>query len=65
MYIYSLFFSEITNVAASGDDNEDDNEDNDDEDNKDDDDDDKRPGWLKFIYKSLDFGSGRERGARK
>jgi serine/threonine protein kinase len=28
LYIYSLFFSEITNVAASGDDNEDDNEDN-------------------------------------
>ncbi|KAL7544527.1 hypothetical protein ACHAWF_007910 [Thalassiosira exigua] len=24
----------------------------------------KEPGWLKFIYKSLDFGSGRERGAR-
>ena len=24
----------------------------------------KQPGWLKFIYKSLDFGSGRERGAR-
>jgi hypothetical protein len=28
-------------------------------------DDDKTPGWLKFAYKSLDFGSGRERGARK
>jgi hypothetical protein len=28
------------------------------------DDDDKTPGWLKFVYKSLDFGSGRERGAR-
>jgi hypothetical protein len=27
--------------------------------------DDKAPGWLKFVYKSLDFGSGRERGARK
>ena len=27
--------------------------------------DDGRPGWLKFVYKSLDFGSGRERGARK
>lgn len=27
--------------------------------------DDKTPGWLKFVYKSLDFGSGRERGARK
>ena len=25
----------------------------------------EQPGWLKFIYKSLDFGSGRERGARK
>ena len=24
-----------------------------------------QPAWLKFIYKSLDFGSGRERGARK
>ncbi|KAL7538622.1 hypothetical protein ACHAXR_008702 [Thalassiosira sp. AJA248-18] len=24
-----------------------------------------QPGWLKFIYKSLDFGSGRERGARR
>jgi len=23
------------------------------------------PDWLKFIYKSLDFGAGRERGARK
>lgn len=23
------------------------------------------PEWLKFVYKSLDFGSGRERGARK
>lgn len=22
------------------------------------------PAWLKFVYKSLDFGSGRERGAR-
>ena len=30
----------------------------------DDDDDSKTPGWLKFVYKSLDFGSGRERGAR-
>lgn len=25
----------------------------------------KQPEWLKFIYKSLDFGSGRERGARQ
>lgn len=23
------------------------------------------PAWLKFVFKSLDFGSGRERGARK
>lgn len=23
------------------------------------------PAWLKFLYKSLDFGSGRERGARR
>jgi hypothetical protein len=23
------------------------------------------PEWLKFVYKSLDFGSGKERGARK
>jgi len=30
-----------------------------------DDDDTKQPGWLKFVYKSLDFGSGRERGARQ
>lgn len=29
-----------------------------------DDDDSKKPEWLKFIYKSLDFGVGRERGAR-
>jgi hypothetical protein len=29
------------------------------------DDDGETPGWLKFVYKSLDFGSGRERGARK
>jgi hypothetical protein len=28
-------------------------------------DDAKTPDWLKFVYKSLDFGSGRERGARK
>ncbi len=27
--------------------------------------DDGRPGWLKFVYRSLDFGSGKERGARK
>jgi hypothetical protein len=24
-----------------------------------------KPEWLRFVYKSLDFGSGRERGARK
>jgi heme/copper-type cytochrome/quinol oxidase subunit 2 len=35
-----------------------------DEDNKSDDGS-KDPEWLKFVYKSLDFGSGRERGARK
>lgn len=29
------------------------------------DEEDRRPGWLKFVYRSLDFGSGRERGARK
>jgi len=23
------------------------------------------PAWLKFVYKSLDFGTGQERGARK
>jgi hypothetical protein len=28
------------------------------------DDEDGTPGWLKFAFKSLDFGSGRERGAR-
>jgi len=49
--------------------------DNDDDDEGDDDDDDDAgedgsdakttPDWLKFVYKSLDFGSGRERGARK
>lgn len=38
----------------------------DDEDEDEDDEGDKnQPAWLKFIYKSLDFGSGRERGARK
>lgn len=25
----------------------------------------QQPEWLSFVYKSLDFGSGRERGARK
>jgi len=29
------------------------------------DEEDRRPDWLKFVYRSLDFGSGRERGARK
>lgn len=37
-------------------------------DSDDDDDEEKsgknQPAWLKFIYKSLDFGSGKERGAR-
>jgi len=35
------------------------------EDGDDGDDEENRPEWLKFLYKSLDFGSGRERGARK
>lgn len=35
---------------------------NDDEDSSDDGS--GQPAWLKFVYKSLDFGSGRERGAR-
>lgn len=36
------------------------------QDNGDDNDDDsQQPEWLKFVFKSLDFGSGRERGARK
>eukprot|EP00586_Coscinodiscus_wailesii_P017532 CAMPEP_0172497966 /NCGR_PEP_ID=MMETSP1066-20121228/107592_1 /TAXON_ID=671091 /ORGANISM="Coscinodiscus wailesii, Strain CCMP2513" /LENGTH=270 /DNA_ID=CAMNT_0013271019 /DNA_START=285 /DNA_END=1097 /DNA_ORIENTATION=+ len=34
-------------------------EDSDDTENK------KQPEWLKFVYKSLDFGTGKERGARK
>lgn len=34
-------------------------------DNDDSDDPKNQPAWLKFVYKSLDFGSGRERGARK
>ena len=34
-------------------------------DEDDDDDDSKQPAWLKFLYKSLDFGTGRERGARQ
>jgi hypothetical protein len=34
------------------------------QDGSDNDDDSKQPEWLKFVYKSLDFGSGRERGAR-
>lgn len=28
-------------------------------------DDSKKPEWLKFIFKSLDFGTGKERGARQ
>jgi hypothetical protein len=35
-----------------------------DESDDDEDDDSKTPAFLKFIFKSLDFGSGRERGAR-
>ena len=31
----------------------------------DDNDDSKQPAWLKFVFKSLDFGSGRERGVRR
>ncbi|GKY92096.1 hypothetical protein MPSEU_000181000 [Mayamaea pseudoterrestris] len=31
----------------------------------DDSDDANQPEWLKFVFKSLDFGTGRERGARK
>jgi len=34
-------------------------------DDGDDEDDAKKPAWLKFIYKSLDFGTGKERGARQ
>ena len=30
----------------------------------DEDDGSKDPVWLKFVFKSLDFGAGRERGAR-
>lgn len=37
----------------------------DDDGDEDDGEEDQRPGWLKFVYRSLDFGSGRERGARK
>lgn len=33
-------------------------------DDSEDDGDSKQPAWLKFVFKSLDFGSGRERGAR-
>lgn len=36
-----------------------------DQEDDDNDDDSKTPEWLKFVYKSLDFGSGRERGARQ
>jgi hypothetical protein len=36
----------------------------DDNDNDSDDDDSKTPAFVKFLYKSLDFGAGRERGAR-
>jgi len=37
----------------------------DDDDSSEDDENNKQPAWLKFVYKSLDFGSGRERGARR
>lgn len=36
-----------------------------DNDDTDDDDGSKQPEWLKFLYKSLDFGTGKERGARQ
>lgn len=36
-----------------------------DSDENDDDSESSQPEWLKFVYKSLDFGTGRERGARK
>jgi hypothetical protein len=36
-----------------------------DSDDDDDENDSKKPEWLKFIYKSLDFGTGKERGARQ
>jgi hypothetical protein len=39
--------------------------DTDDSDDEESDNNSQKPAWLKFIYKSLDFGSGRERGARK
>jgi len=35
-----------------------------DSDEEDGSDDSNQPEWLKFVFKSLDFGSGRERGAR-
>eukprot|EP00543_Licmophora_paradoxa_P001549 CAMPEP_0202443162 /NCGR_PEP_ID=MMETSP1360-20130828/2520_1 /ASSEMBLY_ACC=CAM_ASM_000848 /TAXON_ID=515479 /ORGANISM="Licmophora paradoxa, Strain CCMP2313" /LENGTH=291 /DNA_ID=CAMNT_0049058781 /DNA_START=204 /DNA_END=1079 /DNA_ORIENTATION=- len=35
------------------------------DDDDEDDDNKKQPEWLKFIYKSLDFGTGKERGARQ
>ena len=38
--------------------------DNDDDSNDSDDSASQQPEWLKFVYKSLDFGTGRERGAR-
>ena len=36
-----------------------------DQNDEDDDSDAQQPAWLKFVFKSLDFGSGRERGARR
>lgn len=40
------------------------NDDSDDDSASDDESKKQQPAWLKFVYKSLDFGSGRERGAR-
>jgi hypothetical protein len=37
----------------------------DDDDSDSNDDDSKTPEFVKFLYKSLDFGGGKERGARK
>lgn len=38
---------------------------NDEDGNGDDESGSNQPAWLKFVYKSLDFGGGRERGVRK
>ena len=55
--IASYVYAYIRNTMMTNDDNDNNN-------NDDTDDDTNQPEWLKFIYKSLDFGSGRERGAR-